>query len=84
MLYGYVVKSIYANNLLHSPGPSMRDSKIRQFSKRRIDLECRERWVFSYTDLSLRTGLKQWLYEQYPMMSCYERTAITGPLEESV
>jgi hypothetical protein len=71
---GLVVKSVYANNTLPFPGPTIRDCKLRNpYPARILNSIIRDRWVFSYSDQGLTPTLKQWLVDRFPEKSKWEK-----------
>lgn len=78
--HGFVVKSTYANNVLPEPGPYMEDCKLKKFNAEHVEKKIAGRFVYSYGDLALQTGLKAWLQKRFPDKSSYERgpTDIAG------
>jgi len=72
--HGFVIHSVYANNLLPAPGPFMQDCKIRFFHDGVFEDQIRGRVLFSYSDGALvNGGFKTWLEKQFPDKSKWEK-----------
>lgn len=71
-LEGVIIKSSYCNNVLTTPGPHMRDVKLIHGGSA-VDKEIEGRWVFSYCDRALTTGLLERLEKMFPHKSIYEK-----------
>lgn len=62
---GLVAKSVYGNNHCQTTAVRHADVKLSGGWRSRIDAVER-RWVFSYGDDALRTGLADWLQNRFP------------------
>jgi hypothetical protein len=82
LTYGFVVKSVYCNNVSVVAGPTMPDCKVKGFSRTKLDKVLAERWIFSYGDIALQTGLKNWLQEMFPHTSKFESSPMS--IEERI
>jgi hypothetical protein len=71
--HGYVVKSVYANNVLPFVGPHVRDCKLRSQLITDIDSFVNGRAWFSYSDAALTPLLKGWLIARFPEKSRFEK-----------
>lgn len=69
---GFVVHSVYANNLLTVPGPFMEDCKIRGFHPEKFQEQIKGRLLFSYCDGALN-GLGSWLEKRFTEKSAWEK-----------
>ena len=71
---GYVVKSIYQNLFGDEKrDPVMEDLKCHKFLGPQAHAAAiQDRWIYSYNNLTLKTGLNNYLQNIYPEKSCYE------------
>jgi SAM-dependent methyltransferase len=72
---GYVMKSIYGNIHCHGTSQTTKDCKVKADWKKRIGRVAKRRWVISYGDAALGTGLDRWLKSRYPKPSAAEKPA---------
>lgn len=69
---GLVAKSIYGNNHCTATAVSTSDCKLKATWRARVDSVAAHRWVLSYGDVALRTGLTRWLAKRFPDPSACE------------
>jgi SAM-dependent methyltransferase len=72
---GYVMKSIYGNIHCHGTATTTKDCKVKVDWQKRIDRVAKRRWVISYGDAALGTGLDKWLKARYPTPTAAEQPA---------
>lgn len=81
--HGLLLKSIYCNIPATPPAPTfsptltpppaqIHDCKLRWFNPKTIDSLIADRFLFSYSDHALDTGLKPWIESHYPTKSKWE------------
>jgi hypothetical protein len=71
---GLVVKSVYGNNIFPTPGPRLRDLKLGKWrSHQHLLAAVHDRFVFSYGDAALESGLETSLFKMFPNFSSFEK-----------
>jgi len=70
---GMVVKSVYANHVLSTTGTKIDDCKLKGYDPALHESKLSGRWMFSYGDHALQSGLVKWLKNRYPQPSKFEK-----------